>query len=300
MSQSHKSGYQKNIQHTIFTGILGNLFLVVVKGVTGFVGNSFALIADAIESLTDVFSSILLLVGVRYAQKPADKNHPYGHGKAEALIALIIGFVMLIAALYIAWQSFVNMQKPHSAPSWFTLPVLAVIIITKELLHRKFKNKSDATHSTALRAEAWHHRADVITSVAAFVGIFIAVIMGDAYAAADDMAAIIASGIILINAYNVVRPALREIMDEHRYPNLSEKVRNIAHNTPGVMATDKCHIRKHGAYYVVDLHVVVNGDFTVRQGHDISHAVQHNLHTQLPHIGHVVIHIEPFDENYNK
>lgn len=287
-----------SISRTIFTGILGNLFLVIVKGVTGFVGNSFALIADAIESLTDVFSSILLLIGVRYAQRPADENHPYGHGKAEALIALTIGFIMLLAAIYIAWQSFINIRTPHLAPSWFTLPVLGVIIITKELLHKKFKEKGNSTHSTALSAEAWHHRADVVTSVAAFIGILIAVLLGDEYAAADDIAAIVASCIILYNCYNVVNPALREIMDEHQYDALSDKVRKIALQTPGVMATDKCYIRKHGTYYAVDLHVVVDGDISVRKGHDISHLVQHNLHTKLPNIGHVIIHIEPFDENY--
>ena len=279
-----------------YLSIAGNTLLAIVKALTGIFGNSYALIADAIESTTDVFSSLLVLFGLKYASKPPDKNHPYGHGKAEPLITfMVVGFLIASATL-IAYESIEHIQTPHKVPKPYTLIVLAAIIIIKELFYRFISKKSDETQSSALKADAWHHRSDAITSLMAFIGISIALVMGKGYETADDWAALLASGFILYNAYLILRPALGEIMDEHRYDEVENQVRSIAEATTGVVETEKCYIRKAGMSYFVDLHIAVKAEITVKQGHNIAHEVKDSLLQQLPEIADVLIHVEPDDE----
>ncbi|MBP8156113.1 MAG: cation transporter, partial [Leadbetterella sp.] len=205
---------QKAIKATYFS-IFGNASLAIIKGLAGFFGNSYALIADAIESTTDIFGSLLVLFGLKYASRPADKNHPYGHGRIEPLITfLVVGFLIFSAAI-IAHESIINIQTPHELPKSWTLYVLGAIILWKEISFRLVLKKSKETNSSSLKADAWHHRSDAITSVAAFIGISIALFMGKGYETADDWAALFASGFILYNCYLIFRPALGEIMDEH-------------------------------------------------------------------------------------
>lgn len=278
---------------TVYFSIAGNLCLAVIKATAGIFGNSYALIADAIESITDVFSSLLVLFGLKYAKRPADKNHPYGHGKIEPLITFLIVGLLIFSAILIAYQSIKNMQLPRKAPSWWTLIVLAIIIIWKEISYRIVLKKSKETHSSSLRADAWHHRSDAITSVAAFIGISVAIIMGKGYENADNWAALFASGFILFNAYLIFRPALGEVMDEHRYDELIEEIREVAFSVNGIRGTEKCYIRKAGMVYHVDLHAMVDGHITVEEGHRLAHVLQDTLLKKIPHLGHVLIHIEP-------
>lgn len=281
---------------TSYLSIAGNALLAVAKALTGFFGNSYALIADAIESTTDVFSSLLVLLGLRYAAKPADDNHPYGHGKAEPLITfLVVGFLIASATL-IAVESIENIKTPHEVPEPYTLIVLAVIIVLKEIFYRFVSKKSTETSSSALKADAWHHRSDAITSLMAFIGISIALYMGKGYENADDWAALLASGFILFNAYLILRPALGEVMDEHRYDDIEKKVREIAETNAGVVETEKCYIRKTGMTYHVDLHIAVNANISVKQGHDIAHRVKDEILVSIPQIADVLIHVEPDDE----
>jgi len=278
-----------------YLSILGNFCLAVVKGLTGFFGNSYALMADAIESTTDIFSSLLVLFGLRYSTKPADENHPYGHGKAEPLITfLVVGFLVTSAAI-IAHESIQNIQTPHEAPHSFTLIVLAAIILIKEIFFRIVMKKGKDTNSSSLQADAWHHRSDAITSVAAFIGISIALIGGKGYESADDWAALFASVFILYNAYLIFRPALGEIMDEHLHDDVIEKVRNISVTVKGVIDTEKCHVRKTGMRYFVDLHAIVNGQISVKEGHDIAHKIKEKVQEELPEIANVLVHIEPHE-----
>ncbi len=278
---------------TTYLSILGNLLLAVVKGVTGVFGNSYALIADAIESTTDVFSSIFVLLGIRYANKPADSNHPYGHGKAEPLITFAVVGFLVVSATVIAYESIRHIQTPHEIPESYTLIVLGVIIILKEIFYRIVSKKGEDLNSTVLKADAWHHRSDAITSLMAFIGISIALFMGKGYETADDWAALFASGFILYNAYLIMRPALGEVMDEHMYDDLIEEIRSYAEKIPGVQETEKCFVRKAGMTYHVDLHIGVNRSITVEEGHDISHNVKNELLHKLPQIADVLIHIEP-------
>ncbi len=289
------SNTQEAIKTSYFS-IAGNLALAIIKGIAGIFGNSYALIADAIESTTDVFSSLLVLLGLKYSSRPPDENHPYGHGKAEPLITFMVVMFLIISAAIIVYESIQHIMTPHKIPKPFTLIVLAGIIIIKEIFYRFVSKKGDKTNSTSLKADAWHHRSDAITSLMAFIGITIALVMGKGYETADDWAAIFAAGFILYNAYLILRPALGEVMDEHMYDEMIVDIRNIAENVHGVVETEKCFVRKTGMSYHVDLHIAVASDITVKEGHDIAHEVKNSLLNVLPEIADVLIHVEPDDE----
>ena len=283
---------QVAIKATYFS-IIGNTSLAIIKGLAGFFGNSYALIADAIESTTDILSSFLVLFGIKYANKPADKNHPYGHGRAEPLITfLVVGF-LITSATIIAYESILNINTPHELPKTWTLFVLVPLIIWKEISFRLVMRKAKKINSSSLKADAWHHRSDAITSVAAFIGISIALYFGKGYETADDWAALFASGFILYNSYLIFRPALGEIMDEHLYDDLVEKIRQVSITVDGIITTEKCFIRKAGMVYHVDLHAIVDGNRSVKEGHDLAHKLKDTLKKEITEIGHVLIHIEP-------
>ena len=286
------SNEQTAIKATYFS-IVGNISLALIKGLAGFFGNSYALIADAIESTTDIFASFLVLFGIKYSNRPADKNHPYGHGRAEPLITfLVVGF-LITSATIIAYESINNIGTSHDLPKSWTLYVLGAIIIWKEYSFRVVMKRSIETNSSSLKADAWHHRSDAITSIAAFIGISIALILGKGYESADDWAALFASGFILFNSYLIFRPALGEIMDEHVYDDLIEKIREVSQQVEGIIDTEKCFIRKAGMKYHVDLHAIVNADITVKEGHELAHKLKDTLTEKLPELGHVLIHVEP-------
>ncbi len=278
---------------TTYFSIVGNTCLAIIKGLAGFFGNSYALIADAIESTTDILSSCLVLFGLKYANRPADKNHPYGHGRAEPLVTfLVVGF-LITSATIIAYESIKNIGTPHELPKVWTLFILGPLIIWKEISFRLVMKKAKETNSSSLKADAWHHRSDAITSVAALIGVSIALYLGKGYEAADDWAALLASGFILYNSYKIFRPALGEIMDEHLYDDLVVDIRKVALTVDGVVATEKCFIRKAGMKFHVDLHAIVNANITVKHGHDIAHILKDTLRKEIPQLGHVLIHIEP-------
>jgi len=283
---------QTAVKATYFS-IASNALLAIIKGLAGFFGNSYALTADAIESTTDIFSSFLVLFGIKYSNKPADDNHPYGHGRAEPLITfLVVGF-LITSATIIAHESISNIGTPHELPKSWTLFVLAAIILWKEYSFRLVMKRSIESNSSSLKADAWHHRSDAITSVAAFIGITIALILGKGYESADDWAALFAAGFIFYNCYKIFRPALGEIMDEHLNEDLIIEIRTIAHRVDGIVNTEKCFIRKAGMKYHVDLHAIVNSNISVKEGHEISHVLKDTLRAEIPQLGNVLIHIEP-------
>lgn len=278
---------------TVIFSILTNAVLAAIKFLAGIFGNSYALIADGIESTVDIFSSFLVLLGLKYAERPADDNHPYGHGKAEPLITFLVVAFLIISAFTIAWQAIKNIQTPHHLPASWTLYVLGGIILWKEISYQVVMSRSKKLKSSSLKAEAWHHRADAITSVAAFIGISIAIFGGEGFEVADDYAALVACGFILYNCYGIFRPALGEVMDENNFSELTQEIRDISLKVEGIEATEKCFIRKAGMTYHVDLHAHVRGDLTVTEGHDIAHKLKDRLREEIPQLGHVLIHIEP-------
>jgi cation diffusion facilitator family transporter len=238
----------------------------------------------------------LVLFGIKYANKPADDNHPYGHGRAEPLITFLVVVFLITTATVIAYESIINIGTPHQLPEKWTLIILGIIIIWKEYSYRLVLKRSKETNSSALEADAWHHRSDAITSVAAFLGISIALFLGPGYESADDWAALFASGFIMYNSYLIFRPALGEIMDEHVYDDLIDEIRSVSLTVEGVIDTEKCFIRKAGMKYHVDLHAVVNAHISVKEGHDIAHLLKDTLRHQIPQLGHVLIHIEPHED----
>ena len=283
---------QTAVKATYFS-IVGNVCMALIKGFAGFFGNSYALIADAIESTTDIFASFLVLFGIKYSNRPADENHPYGHGRAEPLITfLVVGF-LITSATIITYESFNNIATPHDLPKPWTLVVLGAIIIWKEYSFRLVMKRSVESNSSSLKADAWHHRSDAITSVAAFTGISIALVLGKGYESADDWAALFAAGFIFYNSYLIFRPALGEIMDEHLYDDLIATIRKVAHQVDGIVYTEKCFIRKAGMKYHVELHAIVNSEISVKEGHALAHILKDTLREEIQELGHVLIHIEP-------
>ena len=285
---------EKGLRSTIL-GILANAGLAVIKGIAGVLGNSYALIADAIESTTDIASSLIVWGGLKISGIPPDIDHPYGHGKAEPLAATVVSLFLFAVAIAIAIQSAREIVTPHHAPAPFTLIVLVVVVITKESLFRFVFNVGKSIDSTAVKSDAWHHRSDAITSASAAIGISIAIIGGPGYESADDWAAMFASVIIAFNAYRILRPAINEVMDAAPTSEVEKAVRETARRVDGVLGLEKCRIRKMGLWYYVDLHVTVEGSMAVREGHEIARNVRAKILEIHANIADVLIHIEPSD-----
>lgn len=279
----------------VLRGIGLNAVLAILKFAGGFFGNTYALIADAAESLLDILSSILVWAGFRVASRPPDADHPYGHGKAEPLAALSVAVFIFFAAGWIGWHAIHEIITPHRVPHWATLPLLAGIVGVKIWFSRRMRTAGEDAGSTALGAEALHHYSDAVTSGAAFIGIAIAVWGGEDYAAADDWAALLACVVIGANGVALTNRALRDVMDTAVPEDFENEVRSLASQVAGVRALDKCRVRKSGLSHLVDIHVRVDGDLSVREGHDIAHAVQDALLASPLRVSDVSVHIEPME-----
>jgi cation diffusion facilitator family transporter len=280
-------------QRLILSGIALNAFLAAVKIAAGIVGHAYALIADGAESGVDVISSLLVWTGVRVAGRPPDEDHPYGHGRAEPLATLAVAGVTFLAIAWIAAHAIHLIVTPHPCPYWATLPLLAATVAAKLWHSRRLRAAGAAAGSTALGFEAWHQGSDAFTSAAAFVGIAIAVIGGPGWEAADDWAALFACMVIAAGGVTMLRKALGEMMDAAPPPDLEHDVRAIASATPGVRALDKCRVRKSGLSHLVDIHIRVDGELSVREGHAIAHAVKDALLASPLGVTDVSVHVEP-------
>ena len=273
----------------VLLGVLGNAALALIKGVAGGFGHSYALIADAIESTTDVFSSLLLYLGLRVANQPPDANHPYGHGRAESLATFITVAFLLASAGIITYKSIAHIITPHKNPAPFTLIVLIAVVGVKEGLYRYYQRKSGETASSALEAEAWHHRSDALTSFAAFLGISISLIMGKGWESADDWAALAAAAIITYNTWRIFRPALADIMDEDRFDALRQRIESIAKAEAGVHGVQECLVRKMGSEYHIDLRLLVGQGQTIETLCELKRRLRAHLHAQEPYLRRIFI-----------
>ena len=283
---------QRSLRAT-FMGLAVNAVLTGAKFAAGIVGHSHALVADAVESMADIVSSIIVWRALVLAAEPADEDHPYGHGKAEPLAAASVSTMLLLAAGWIVLAALRAIAQPHPAPAPFTLLVLGAVIIIKEGLFRFVRREAASVQSSAVRTDAWHHRSDAITSFAAAIGISVALIGGKGYEGADDVAAIVAAGVIAWNGWRLLRPALDELMDTAPSPEVVGQVRRIAEGAPGVTRVEKCLVRKVGYYYFVDMHVEVDPNMTVQRSHEIAHGVKDKIRGQIPSVRDVLVHIEP-------
>jgi cation diffusion facilitator family transporter len=274
-------------------GMLINLVFAALKILGGLFGNAYVLIADGIESALDIAGSLVIWGGLKFAARPPDETHPYGHGKAEPIAAVVVACGVLAAAAGLAIESVREILRPHHGPAPFTLGILIVVIIVKEILFRYVNRVGRDVESTAVQTDAWHHRSDALTSTAAFLGISIALIGGEGWQSADDWAALFACAVIAGNGLRLLRPAVREIMDTAPRGKIVGVVRGAAASVPGVIEIEKCFIRKMGLDFYVDLHVGVDGNISVRDGHRIAHAVKRAIQETDARIADVLVHIEP-------
>jgi len=274
-------------------GIGLNLALAIVKIAGGVLGHTYALIADGAESLLDVLSSTMVWAGLRMSARPPDADHPYGHGKAEAIAGLMVSIFVFGAALWIGHHAVREILTPHHGPHWGTLPLLAGIVVLKIYFSRRLSAAGVLASSNTMGIEAWHHFSDALTSAAAFIGITVAVVGGKGYEAADDWAALVACFVVLWNGVALFRKAINDVMDSAAPESTEAQVRALATQVAGVRGIDKCRVRKSGLSHLVDIHVEVDGALSVREGHDIAGAVKHHLLKSTLHITDVLVHIEP-------
>ena len=277
------------------TGLFVNIVLVIVKLVAGIAGHSGALVAYAVESFADIFSSLIVWGGLRITTRPADEEYPYGYGKAEALAAAIVSLMLLGAALGVAVAAIGEILTPHRLPAPFTLVVLAVVIPVKEVLFRRVVRVGSETGSTALKADAWHHRSDALTSAAALIGIGVALWGGPGWEAADDWAALVAALVIALNGIFLLRPAIHDLMDRMPERPIVEQITATALKVEGVRAIEKLRVRKVGADYFVDLHVQADESLPLLEAHNLSGKVKGAIRSALPEVAGVLIHMEPYD-----
>lgn len=276
-------------------GLLVNFLLALTKLVAGLLGNSYALVADAVESMADLFSGIVVWRGVSLAQRAEDESYPFGYGKAEAVASAVVGLMLIAAALGIAVEAVREIRTPHHSPAPFTLAVLVGVVVVKEGLFRFVLRGATEIGSGAVAADAWHHRSDAITSAAAFLGISAALIGGPGWESADDVAALVASGIIVFNGIRILRPAVDELMDRAPEAGLLDAVERAARAVPGVLATEKLRGRKHGPRYFIDLHVQADPGLSLHDAHVLSGMVKSAIRRDLPAVANVLVHMEPFE-----
>ncbi|MBL8987906.1 MAG: cation transporter, partial [Gemmatimonadetes bacterium] len=257
---------------------------------------SYALIADAVESMADLFGSVVVWGGLRISGREADERFPFGYGKAETVATVIVGMLLVGAAVGIGIEAVREIVTPHHAPAPFTLVVLVLVVVVKETWSRRVFRQAQAAGSSLVAADAWHHRSDALTSVAAFIGISVALIGGPGWEAADDVAALIAAFVILVNGWLIVRPAVFELMDRSPENPLLEQVDAAARSVPEVRDTEKLRIRKMGSALFVEIHVQSEPTMSLRDAHVVSGKVKTAVRRSVPRVVDVLVHMEPFEE----
>ena len=277
----------------VLLGVVGNTVLAAVKLLAGIVGTSYALIADAVESMVDVVGSVVVLGGLRLARRNADEVFPYGYGKAEALAAFVVGLIILFAAVGIVVQAIREILTPHHAPAPFTLFVLIGVVLVKETLSRLVSRANPGDQSVALSADAFHHRSDAITSGAAAVGIAIALWGGAGWESADDWAALLASAVIFANGIGIMRRAATQLLDSRPHESVLQQVKAAARSVPGVVDVEKLWVRQSGTVYFVDIHVHADPAMPLRDAHNVSHDVKSAVCAGVRGVKDVLVHMEP-------
>ena len=276
-------------------GLFVNAGLAVTKILAGVIGNSYALVADGIESTADILSSTVVLGGLRIARRDADPEYPFGYGKAETLAAATVALMLIGAAVAISIEAIREIVTPHRSPAPWTLAVLVLVVLIKEVLFRKVHAAGSEVGSEAIVADALHHRSDAITSLAAFIGIAIAVMGGPGWESADDWAALLAAAVIAWNGQRLLRPAVAGLMDRSAEPGMRARINEIALAVPNVQAVEKVIARRAGTHYFADLHVQADPAMSLRDAHALGHEVKSAIMASLPSVRNVLVHMEPFD-----
>lgn len=291
---SHPPAISRRGMRAAQLGLLVNAVLAMVKLVAGLVGNAYALVADAVESIADIFSSTIVWGGLRVAARDPDDAFPFGYGKAEPVAGAVVSLMLGGAAVGIALEAIDEIRTPHHAPAPWTLAVLVAVVVVKWLLARRVAAVGVEIGSSAVQADAGHHLGDAATSLAAFVGISVALVGGPGWESADDWAALAAAGLILFNAVRILRPALAEIMDRMPGDEVLVPVRRAAEAVPGVLATEKLWIRKAGTIYRVTIHVQADPAMPLEAAHVLGGRVKSAIRAAVPQVQSVLVHMEPF------
>ena len=283
------------IRRITWIGLLVNLLLSLLKFTVGLLGSSQAVVADAVHSLSDLGTDLAVLLGVKFWSAPPDESHPYGHGRIETLLTAAIGTVLAVVAFGIGYKALVTMQEMHlKQPSAIAIVGSIVSVVLKEALYRWTVRVGKQTKSSAVIANAWHHRSDAFSSVPALAAVSLAVV-SPRLAFIDHVGALAVSIIILKVSWSIMSPSLSQLADRATSRADRETIRRIALGIEGVQAVHAIRTRNLGSGLYVDLHVLVDGDMTVRKGHEISSAVRSALEAGGPDVLDVVVHLEPHD-----
>lgn len=288
------------IRRITWIGFWVNAVLMLLKLFFGYWGHSDALVADGFHSLSDFGTDFIVLIFVGVAYKSADDSHPYGHGKYETLATLLIAFVLLAVAVGISWGgidaiiSFFNGNELPRPDVW-TIIVAIASIAAKEWLFRLTEAKGKEIGSPALAANAWHHRSDAISSVATLIGVSGAYFLGMKFRILDPIASILIGIFIAVSAIKIARPSIDELLERALPPEEVEKIRVMILSVPGVRDLHHLKTRRAGHSAIIDVHIKVDPDLTVTEGHDIASRVEHTIRDRWHRDIIMYVHVEPFN-----
>ena len=280
-------------QRVALAGMAVSSVLAVVKIVIGAAGGSTSVVADGLESAGDVFASGFVLLGLTIAAKPADENHPYGHGRVEILTGLLIGLILLAGGVGISWRSLGKVAEIHAPPAVFVIwPLVASAVIKSVLSGLKF-HFGKKIHSAALVADAWNDSVDILSGLVALIAVVLSLYDPSRFLAADHYGGFAVGIIVIFTGLRVARDTAFQLMDTMPDENLMNTIREVALRVPGVRGVEKCYARKTGLTYHVDLHLEVDPNLTVRESHNIATEVRVHLKDSLEWVADVLVHVEP-------
>jgi len=279
-------------------GLFANLVLGIVKLVGGLTGQSFALVSDAVNSLGDAVTSLAVLFALRVAQQPPDDEHPYGHTRAEAIAGSNIALLVIVSALLVGWGAVQRITVPHELPPVWTLWIAAGNVLIKEWLYRYKRAVGRRTKSSALMANAWDHRSDAFCSLAVLIGLGIVRWGGPGWIGADEVAALVVVVVIVWSGAKLFRSSSSELLDSQADEQFVREIRQAAESVPEVRAVETLWVRKSGLEYFADIHIEVDAQLTVADGHRIGHAVKDRLVAQFTNLRDVLVHLEPYPHSH--
>ncbi len=295
-NESATAGQLREERRVTLFGLVVNLFLATGKVLVGLAAGSSAIIADGLHSASDLASDFVVLWGIAAAKRPADADHHYGHSRYESIITLFVGLLLVAAALFVGIESIVSLGRKHGAiRGWLPFWAAVVSIVFKESLYWWTRAVGRRYGNPAVLANAWHHRSDAFSSVAAAVGIAGALVGGDRWAFLDHVTAVVLAAFLVIIGIRVVRESLQKLSDRAPAPADVERMRAAVAAIPGVLGLHAFRARHSGAGGMIemDVHVEVDPALTVRQGHDIASQVESQLRNEMPDITGIVVHVEP-------
>ena len=293
ISMKHNLKTVRTVQFVTTVGMTLNLVLVFAKAAGGLFFYSQALLADAVHSMSDLVTDLAVIFGVKYWSAPPDRQHPYGHGRIETLVSAFIGIALAAVAVGLAWDA-IHMICDGSThgPAGYAFAIAVFSVVSKEVLFRWTRAKARAVHSIALEANAWHHRSDALSSIPAAIAIAVAYFFPKLQFI-DPVGAILVSIFVLHAAWTIIRPALQELSEAGVSPEDQAKIYRMAASLPGILGAHALRTRNAGGAIWADIHIIVDPDMTVREGHDISHQVRDLLVNSDLNIVDVVVHLEP-------